>query len=48
MSAEMVYYIGIAICGVAAACAVAAAVMLRLSKTRLNNKLDAEYGKRKR
>ena len=47
MSTAIVLYIGIVICCVAAAGAIAAAVALRLSKARLNKQLTIEYGKRR-
>ncbi|MDR0491109.1 MAG: hypothetical protein LBH28_07705 [Oscillospiraceae bacterium] len=47
MSPDFIFYSGIVICGVAIVSAVIAVIILRLSKTRLNKRLDAEYGKRR-
>lgn len=48
MSPELLFNIGAGICIVSAVGAVAAVIALRISKSRLNKKLDAEYGKRRR
>jgi len=47
MTAELIFNIGIIICGVAVASAIIATIILRISKVRLNKQLDAEYGKRR-
>ena len=48
MSPDLIFNSGIIICGVAVVGALIVAIILRLSKTRLNKQLDAEYGKRRR
>lgn len=48
MFSELLFSIGTGICVVSAIGAVAAIIILRIYKGRLNKKLDAEYGKRRR
>lgn len=48
MSPELLFNIGAGVCIISAIGAVAVIIVLRVYKTRLNKKLDAEYGKRRR
>jgi len=48
MSPDFIFNIGVAVCSVCCASAVIAAVILRFYKKRLDSRLDAEYGKRRR
>ena len=48
MTPELLYNTGIILCGAAVAVAVVAAVVLGLVRARLNKRLDAEFGKRRR
>jgi hypothetical protein len=48
MAPESVFNIGIIVCIASVAGAAIAAVMLRVSKARLNRRLEAEFGKRRR
>lgn len=48
MPSELIINSGITICAGSVLCAMVAAVLLRRSKRRLDQKLDAEYGKRRR
>ena len=46
--AEVLFYAGIVLMGIAAASAIVAVVVFILSKKRLNTKLEAEFGERRR
>lgn len=48
MTPELLFTIGVVICITAAFGTVLAAIILRLSKRRLDKRLDEEYGKRRR
>lgn len=48
MTPELLFHIGVGVCATSAIGAVAAFIILRLSRSRLNKTLDAEYGKRRR
>ena len=45
---ELLYYGGLLILGVAAIIAIISIIVLRVSKIRLDKKLDIEFGKRRR
>ena len=45
LSPELLFYGGLAVCGFAALGMIVAMIILRLSKTRLNKRLDDEFGK---
>ena len=47
MAPELIFNIGNVICGVSVISAIIATIILRMSKTRLNRQLDAEFGKRR-
>jgi hypothetical protein len=47
MLPELIFYGGIAICGISISGAIIAAALLSFSKKRLNKQLDAEYGERR-
>ena len=45
---DLIFNAGVVICAAAAVCAVSAVIILRIAKARLDKRLDAEYGKRRR
>ena len=47
MTAEILFYGGVAVCAVAAVCAAATAAVAFFTRKRLNRQLDEEYGKRR-
>ena len=48
VSPDVIFATGVVICAACGLFAAAAAVVLRLYKKRLDSRLDAEYGKRRR
>ena len=48
MSPDLIFKAGLIICGAAAAAAVISVIVLSAAKKRLDRRLDAEYGKRRR
>jgi len=48
MSPDFIFNIGIAVCAACVFFAAAAAVIFMIYKKRLDSRLDAEYGKRRR
>jgi len=47
MSPDFIFNGGLIICGAAVISSIIAIIILRLLKTQLNKKFDAEYGKRR-
>jgi len=48
MAPDLIFNAGLIICGAVAAAAVISAIVLKTAKKRLDRRLDAEYGKRRR